>query len=252
MGGGRRIRDSAGERIAHQSGVSCFAQYTVVDRGSIVPIDRSIPLADAAVFGCAVMTGVGAVINTARIRAGDSVAIVGLGGVGLNGLLGALLAGAETVVAIDLDERKLALAKQLGASHAVNAGSADHVEQVRDLTAGGVDYAIELAGQVKAMETAYAVTRRGGEVVTAGLSPAGAKFSFEHSQLVSDEKSIRGSYMGSCAPVRDIPRFISFYKQGRLPVDRLIDGYVGFADINAGFDRLASGSTLRQILKPNG
>ena len=198
------------------------------------------------------MTGVGAVINTARIRAGDSVAIVGLGGVGLSGLMGAIMAGAETIIAIDIDERKLALAKQLGATHAINAATAGHVDEIRQISAGGVDYAIELAGAVSALQTAYAVTRRGGEVVTAGLSPAGAQFSFEHAQLVSDEKAIRGSYMGSCAPVRDIPRFISLYKQGRLPVDRLIDGYVGFDEINEGFDNLASGSTLRQILKPNG
>ncbi len=252
MGGGRRIRDASGEMVAHQAGVSCFAEYAVLDRGSIVKIDKDFSLADAAVFGCAVMTGAGAVINTARILPGDTVAIIGLGGVGLSGVMGAALAGAEAIVAIDLDDGKLQTAMGMGATHAVNARDRDCVEKVRDLTNGGVDHAVELAGSVAALRTSYQVTRRGGQVVTAGLSPAGAEFAFEHAQLVSEEKAIRGSYMGSCVPVRDIPRFISLYRQGRLPVDRLIDGYIGMDGLNAGFDRLADGAALRQILTPHG
>ena len=132
----------------------------------------------AALFGCAVVTGVGAVINTAQIQPGSTVAIVGLGGVGLSGLMGAVLAGAGRIVAIDLSDDKLGLARQLGATDTVNAKDADHVKQVRDLTNGGVDYAFDLAGTIKAMETAYLVTRWGGTTVTAGLSPIAADFSF--------------------------------------------------------------------------
>jgi alcohol dehydrogenase len=252
MSGAHRLRDADGNVLNHQSGVSCFAEYSVVDRGSIVVIDSSLPFREAAIFGCAVMTGAGAVLNTARIRAGDSVAIVGLGGVGLNGLLGAVLAGAETIVAIDLSDDKLGLARQLGATHTVNATDADHVEQVREITRGGVDYAFDLAGTIKAMETAYGCTRHGGSVITAGLSPSGAKFSFEQGDLVGQEKSIRGSYMGSCVPVRDIPRFISLYQQGRLPVDRLVDRTIGFDEVNAGFDQLQANATVRQICLPHG
>ena len=131
-----------------------------------------MPLHEAALFGCAVMTGAGAVINTARILPGDSVAIVGLGGVGLSGLLGAVLAGAEKIVAIDLSNEKLGLARQLGATHTINATDPDHVEQAHDITNGGVDFAFDLAGTIKAMETAYEVTRYGGRVVTAGVSPS--------------------------------------------------------------------------------
>lgn len=207
---------------------------------------------EAAIFGCAVMTGVGAVINTARILPGDTVAVIGLGGVGLNGVLGAKLGGAETIVAIDLSDDKLGLARQLGATHTINANDANHVEQVRDLTNGGVDYAIDLAGAIPAMETAYGVTRYGGTVVTAGLSPSTAEFSFIQSNLVSEEKSIKGSYMGGCVPVRDIPRFISLYRQGRLPVDRLLSQRVGFDQINEGFDLLQQNATVRQILMPHG
>ena len=158
MAGGSRLRDSDGGLLNHQAGVSCFAEYSVVDRGSVVVIDKSLPLHEAAIFGCAVMTGAGAVMNTARIRVGDSVAIVGLGGVGLNGLLGACLAGAETIIAVDLSDAKLGLARQLGATHTVNASDPDHVQQVRDLSKGGVDFAFDLAGTIKAMETAYACT----------------------------------------------------------------------------------------------
>jgi len=252
LGGGRRFSRTDGERIAHQSGVSCMAEYTVVDRGSCVVVDRSMPLDEAALFGCAVMTGVGAVTNTAQIRAGDTVAIVGLGGVGLNGLLGAKLAGAERIVAIDIADAKLGLARQLGATDTFNATDPECVQAVRDATNGGVDWAFELAGTIKAMETAYAVTRAGGTTVTAGLSPTAASFAFQQGMLVGEERTIKGSYMGSCVPVRDIPRFISLYQQGRLPVDRLISSRVGFDDLNEAFDRLQQAATVRQILVPNG
>ena len=241
-----------GKPVNHHSGVSCFAEYAVVDRGSIVVIDKSLPLDIAALFGCAVVTGVGAVVNTAQIQPGSTVAIVGLGGVGLSGLLGAVLAGAGRIVAIDLSDDKLGLARQLGATDTVNARDADHVKQVRDLTNGGVDYAFDLAGTIKAMETAYLVTRWGGTTVTAGLSPIAADFSFKQSQLVSEEKTIKGSYMGSCVPVRDIPRFIALYQQGKLPVDRMVSKRIGFDELNEGFDRLQDVATVRQILVPHG
>ncbi len=250
MSGERRLKLN-GDYIAHHTGISCMAEYAVVDRGTCVVVDRRIDIEEAAIFGCAVMTGAGAVINTARVRAGDSVAIIGLGGVGLNGLLGAKLAGAGQIIAVDLEDSKLGLARQLGATHTVNARDADHIEQIRDISNGGVDFAIELAGTIKAMETAWNSIRYGGAVVTAGLSPAAADFSFNQSELVAQEKSILGSYMGSCVPVRDIPRFIDLYMQGRMPVDRLIDRKIGFGEINAGFDKLQDVAAVRQILAPH-
>lgn len=251
MGGGRRLKDAKGEALAHHSGVSCFAEYAVIDRGSCVRVDSDIPLETAAIFGCAVMTGVGAVLNTARIRAGDTVAVIGLGGVGLNGLLGAKVAGAGAIIAIDLNDERLGLARQLGATHTFNAADPSLTEQVRDLTGGGVDFAFDFAGVVPALETGYSLLRTGGELVIAGLAPADSTFSFSPPQLVSDEKAIRGSYMGGCVPVRDIPRFIDLYRQGRLPIDALISRSVGFESINEGFDRLADGSAIRQILTPH-
>jgi alcohol dehydrogenase len=252
MAGGSRITSLNGERVGHHSGLSCMSEYVVVDRGSVVVVDRGLPLADAALFGCAVMTGVGAVINTARIRPGDTVAIVGLGGVGLSGVLGARLAGAETIIAIDREPAKLEVAASVGATHMVCARDADCVEQVRELTGGGVDYAFDQAGTTDSMALAYPMVRYGGTVVVTGLPPVKAKFSVDQSDLVSQEKSIRGSFQGSCVPVRDIPRFIRLYQEGRLPVNRLIDGHIGFDQVNAGFDKLQDVKAIRQILTPHG
>ena len=252
MAGGSRITSVNGEKVGHHGGVSCMAEYMVVDRGTAVVIDRAMPLVDAALFGCAVMTGVGAVINTARIRPGDSVAVLGLGGVGLSGVLGARLAGAETIVAIDREPARLETALSLGATPAICERVGNCVEQVRDLTGGGVDYAFELSGGAEAMKTAYGVVQYGGTVVICGLPPANASFSINQCDLVGQEKSIRGSYMGSCVPVRDIPRFMRLYSEGRLPVNRLIDGYIGFDELNAGFDKLQDLKAIRQLLAPNG
>lgn len=252
LSGGSRITDAGGATLRHQAGVSCFAEYAVVHRGSVVVIDPELPLTEAAVFGCAVMTGVGAVVNTANLRAGESVAVYGLGGVGLSGIMGARVAGAGTIVAVDIEEAKLDKARTLGATHCFNARDPDLDAKVREATAGGVDCALDFAGAIPALQSAYAVTVRGGRVVTAGLAPFGAQFAFEQGDLVSNEKQICGCYMGSCVPVRDLPRFVKLYRSGALPVDALIDSIIGFDELNAGFDRLAQGSALRQILAPHG
>lgn len=248
--GSRRIHQ--GDKIInHSSGLSLFAQYAVVARRSIVKIDRDIPLELAAVFGCAVMTGAGAVFNTARTRPGDNIGIVGLGGVGMNALLAAVAAGAERIVAVDTNPEKLALARQWGATDTFLATESDCAEQVRAATDGGLDAVVEAAGVGAAMTLAYGMTGRGGCVVCAGLPGSDVRFSYLHSELVSSEREIRGSYMGSCVAERDIPMLLRLYQRGKLPVDRLRSGDVKLAEINAGFDRLAEGSVLRQILRPH-
>ncbi|MEN0073225.1 MAG: zinc-dependent alcohol dehydrogenase family protein [Paracraurococcus sp.] len=251
LSGAKRIRRLNGERINHGSGLSLFAQYAVVGRRSAVKIDPGIPLEDAAIFGCAVMTGAGAVLNTAGMQAGDTIAVVGLGGVGMNALFAAVAGGAERIIAVDANPEKLGLARQWGATDTFLATEPDCAEQVRAATDGGVDTVIETAGNIRAMELAYAITARGGSVVSAGLPAQGANFSYMHSGLVSDEKSIRGSYMGSCIAERDIPRFLGLYKRGKLPVGSLKSGFLPLSEINAGFDRLADGNVLRQVLRPN-
>jgi alcohol dehydrogenase len=229
-------------------GVSAFAQYATVSRRSLIKIEIDLPFDEAALFGCAVLTGVGAVLNTARVTPGSTVAVIGLGGVGLASVLGAILAGARRIVAIDLAEDKLKLAKNLGATETYNAASPDCAEQVRAATEGGVEFAFELAGSVKAMELAYKITCRGGTTVTAGLPPPTHTFSVPQVNLVGEERTIKGSYIGTSVPVRDIPRYIALYKQGRLPINRLLSGRLKLEDINLGFDRLAEGRAIRQVV----
>lgn len=190
----------------HHTGVSCFAEYAVVSRRSCVKINGDLSHAEAALFGCAVLTGVGAVINTAKLQAGSTAAVLGLGGVGLNALLAAVASGARDVVAIDLNDDKLKLARDLGATLTVNASDPDAAEQIRSATSGGVEFAFEMAGSVKAMELAYRITRRGGTTITAGLPNPEHRFSLSPVSLVAEERSLRGSYIGSSVPVRDIPR----------------------------------------------
>jgi alcohol dehydrogenase len=247
LSGERRLRQD-GAPLNHHLGCSVFAEYATVSRRSLVRIDPEVPLDEAALFGCAVLTGVGAVVNTAQVRVGASVAVVGLGGVGLAALIGAQAAGARQIIAVDLSDAKLEQARQLGATHTVNAGDAAAREQIRELSAGGVEYAFEFAGSIRALELAYAITRRGGTTVTAGLPPAGASFGLSAVSLVAEERTLKGSYIGTCVPSRDIPRYIALYRQGRLPVDRLLTGRLRLADINEGFDLLHEGKAIRQVV----
>jgi len=250
LGGPRRITMD-GQPVHHHVGVSCFSEMAVVSRRSCVKLDLSeaeISDAEAALFGCAVLTGAGAVINTARVQAGSSVAVLGLGGVGFSALLAAAASGARELVAIDLNDDKLALARELGATATVNAGAADAADEVRALTRGGVDYAFEMAGAIAAMELAWRITRRGGSTVSAGLPHPDKRFQLPPVQLVAEERTLRGSYIGSAVPARDIPRYIDLYRRGKLPVNRLMGERLTLNDINRGFDRLASGSAMRDVV----
>ena len=252
LAGGRRIHDAAGA-LHHHLGCSAFAAHAVVSRRSLVKVDRDLPFEHAALFGCAVLTGVGAVVNTAQVRAGQSVAVIGLGGVGLSSVLGALAAGAGPVIAVDLSEDKLALARSLGPVQTVNAADPDAVEQVRALAGGtgaggGADFVFEMAGSAAALDAAWRMTRRGGTTVTAGLPPPQAALAVNIVQLVAEERTLKGSYIGACVPSRDIPRYVALFRQGRLPVDRLLSGVIALADINAAFDDLAEGRTVRTVV----
>ncbi|MDA0237349.1 MAG: zinc-dependent alcohol dehydrogenase family protein [Proteobacteria bacterium] len=247
LGGGIRLSQN-GEPIYHHVGVSAFAEYCVVNRGSLIKIDKSLPFNEAALFGCAVLTGVGAALNTAGVFPGATVGVVGLGGVGLNTLLGAKVAGASQIIAIDVHDDKLDIAKRLGATATVNAKDDKAIEKVKELTQGGVNFGFEMAGSVQAMELAYRITRRGGTTVTAGLPHPKARWELQHVNLTAEERTVKGSYMGSCVPTRDVPRYIDLYKRGMLPVDQLLSDHIKIEDINEGFDRLQSGHTVRQII----
>lgn len=247
LSGERRWQEPPAE-LNHHLGVSAFAEYTVVSARSAVKIDPALPPEIAALFGCAVMTGVGAVVNTAKVAPGESVAILGLGGVGLAALVGARAAGANPLVAVDVLPGKLDLARELGATHTVLAGpGVDVAAAIREAT-GGVQYAIETVGHEQVLMQAYAATRRGGTTITVGLPHPSKQFSVPAVSLVAEERTVKGSYMGSCVPSRDIPRFVALYRAGLLPVDRLLTHTLKLEDINEAFDRLKSGEAVRQVV----
>ncbi|MEX3714988.1 zinc-dependent alcohol dehydrogenase family protein [Cytobacillus horneckiae] len=231
LNGERRLH-AGHEYIYHHVGVCAFSDYVVVSEHSLVKVDPDIPFEKVALFGCAVLTGVGAVVNTANVRMGSSVAVVGLGGVGLSALLGAVASGARDIIAVDINPEKLHFAKELGATHIFNSKDKDCIERIKEITSGGVEYTFETAGAVPAMKVAYKITRRGGTTVTTGLPHPEHEFSFPQVTLTAEERVLKGSYLGSCVPSRDIPRFIELYKQGRLPVDRLLSGMIPLEEIN--------------------
>lgn len=248
LGDGIRLFDQQHQQIHHHMGVSGFAEYAVVSRKSVVSIDKSLPYDIAALFGCAVMTGVGAVINTAKIMLGQTVLITGLGGVGFSALLGALAGGASKVIVADINKEKLAKALELGAHEAIDSSHENALEKIKDITHGGVDIGLEFAGVVQALEFTYNATARGGKTVTAGLPHPSKLMQLSVTKLVAEERTLQGSYIGSCIPARDIPAYISLYQSGRLPVDKLMTHKLSLNDINEGFERLAKGEAIRQII----
>jgi len=217
----------------------------------LVVVDAGVPHQIAALFGCAVLAGVGAVVNTGGLRAGQSVAVIGLGGVGMAALIGAVSAGGAEVVAVDLSADKLRLARELGATRTFRADEAP-AEQIRAATAGGVDLAVETAGVITALEIAYEATRRGGTTVTASLPHPSATWPISPARLVAEERTLKGSYLGSSVPMRDIPRYLRLWRAGRLPIDRILGEQFTLADINVALDRLEQGEALRQVVMMDG
>lgn len=248
IGGGVRLH-AGDEKIGHHVGVSAFSEYAVVSQNTLVKVNEDLSFEKLALFGCAVITGVGAVVNTAKVQLGSTVAVIGLGGIGLSALLGAIAAGAREVIAIDINDKKLEQAKSLGATAVFNSKEADVIDQVKAYTSGGVDYAFETAGVVQAMDVAYGVTKRGGTTTTTGLPHPQHQFSFPYVTLTAEEKTLKGSYVGSCVPLRDIPNYIQMMKTGKLPVDKLLSNIISLDEINEGFDLLATGDNSRIIIK---
>jgi len=240
-----------GEELKHFLGVSCFAERTVVPEQGVVPIPKDVPMEVAALTGCAVMTGVGAVMNTARVTPGAAVLVVGAGGVGLNCVMGAALVGAHPIIVADLVDAKLETAMDFGATHTVNAGTQDLVEGVRELTNGeGVDYSFEAIGNPKAMAQAFQALRRGGVATAVGIAPTGSEVSVSAGELVYQEKTLKGSYYGSTRPQADMPRLLQLFRSGKLPIDRLISRRYSLDQVNEAYDALLAGEVARSVLIP--
>ena len=249
LNGGRRLHDACGNDVHHHLGVSAFASHVVVDRRSAVKVDKDIPAEIAALFGCAVLTGAGAVVNSAAVRPGENVLIYGLGGVGLSALLAARASGAGVLAAIDPSPEKRALATGLGAIAIDPADSADLASVFPE---GGADVVIETVGKAVVLKAAYAAARRGGRIVTVGLPNPAETFDIPAVSLVADGKTLIGSYMGSAIPSRDIPRYIAMWRGGRLPVEKLLTSISPLSEINTLLDLMADGSAIRQVMVPTG
>jgi alcohol dehydrogenase len=247
--GARRFQHRDGRQLFHHLGVSGFSQFTVAARESLVKIDSTVPLEIAVLFGCAVMTGVGAVVNTAKVSPGTSVAVFGLGGVGLSAIMGARVAGATPIIAVDRLPAKLELARRCGATHVVDASQMDAVAAVRELSNGGVETAIEAVGHEQVIAQAYGATRRGGKTVAIGLPHPSRQLTIPAVTLIAEERQLLGCYMGSCIPQRDIPRFINLYRAGQLPVELLKSREIKLEQVNESFDALDRGEVARQVIR---
>jgi NDMA-dependent alcohol dehydrogenase len=238
-----------GRPVHHYSFLSTFAERSVVPEASCVRIRPDAPMPVAALVGCAVMTGIGAVVNRARVAPGGSVAIFGAGGVGLSAVMGAALAGAGLVAVIDPVADRRALALELGATHAIDPADGDPSAAVRELTGGrGADYAFEASGSRGLAAVAYAAARRGGTVVCIGIPPAGATVELAGADLVRDEKIVTGSLYGSCRPHTDMPMVIDLHMSGRLPLDRLLGGTYRLEEIDRAFADMLAGVGARTLI----
>ena len=247
--GGVRFQKANEGRVHHHSGVAGYSQFSVVARESIVKIEPDLPMETAVLFGCAIMTGVGAVVNTAKVAAGTSVAVFGMGGVGLSTVMGAKAVGAWPIIAVDRLASKESLAKQCGATHFVNASACDAVAAIRDLTHGGAETAFEAVGDERVIAQAFGATRRGGRTVCIGLPHPDKMLSVPALAFAAEERVLMGSYMGSCVPQRDIPRFIAMYRAGLLSVDLLRSREIRLDEVNEAFDLLDRGEVARQVIR---
>lgn len=243
-----RIRCN-GSKIHQYGQLSGFAESMLIHEHACVVIPKEIPLRLAAIIGCGVATGLGAVFNTARVEPGASVVVTGVGGVGLNSIQGARIAGASTIVAVDVLADNLKLAERLGATHLVNASNVNAVEAVRDITKGGADYVIETSGSAKVAETSFEMLGEGSVLTLVGLPAHGTKISFDMTRFIPSEMSVRGCHVGSLRPRIDLPRYCQMYLTGALDLESLVTESYSLANINEGFDRLMKGTKGRGIVE---
>jgi Zn-dependent alcohol dehydrogenase len=248
--GGTRL-SVGGAAVHHLMGASCFAERAVVSEESLIVIDDDIPSEVAAIVGCAVVTGVGAVLNHVEEGAGSSVVVIGAGGLGLSAVLGAGLVGASRIVVADLVDERLEMAKQLGATHVVRSDRDDLAQCVHDITGGGARYVIDTTGHPGAIRSGFDALRPGGTAVLVGLGTASAEVQLPLNQVVQGEKRVVGSLYGSANTPVQIPRILDLYRSGRLPLDRLVDRTFSLEEVNAAVEYLRDGAVGRLVLLPS-
>ncbi len=236
-----------GETVNQFLHLSSFAEKMLVHEQALVKIRPEMPFDKAALIGCGVTTGLGAVFRTAKVEPGSSVAVIGAGGIGLAAIQGARIAGANKIIAIDMLDSKLELAQQMGATHIVNAGKEDAVAKVKEITEGGVHYSFEAVGMKETAEQSFQMLRPGGQATVIGMIPVGTKIELHGPELLS-EKTLTGSNMGSNQFRTDMPRFVDMYLDGRLMLDEMVSAHIKLEDINAGFDEMKKGSVARSVI----
>ncbi|MBF3851475.1 Zn-dependent alcohol dehydrogenase [Burkholderia pseudomallei] len=245
---GPRLR-LRGTPVTPVFGTSAFAEFTLVHENQLVKVPKSLPFPQAAILGCGTVTGAGAAINTARVRPGDTVAVIGIGGVGLNVIAGAKLAGAARIVAIDTQPMKEALALKFGATDFLNASEKNSVDAVIALTAGGVDHAFEVIGLKSTSEQALKMVRKGGKVYLIGVHKPGSPINVDVvTDLISNQVTIKGVYMGSTNIKRDIPMYADLYLSGRFNLDDLISQEINISEINEAYELLKHGTIARSVI----
>ncbi len=241
-----------GQPMMQFAGMSAFAEKQLVSDKACVKIPDGVPMEVAALVGCSVMTGVGAVTNTVKLQVGQTVAVVGCGGVGLNIIQGAKLAGASRIIAVDLMESKLAAAKEFGATDIVDASSGDAVAQVQAMTGGGVDYAFEAIGLMKTAQQCWEMAARGGQAVIVGMLPLMEQLTLSNAGMsFLGEKGIVGSFYGSTRQTYDMPWLMELYRQKRLKIDELISRRYELGQINEAYEALKGGEVNRSVIMFN-
>ena len=249
LDGTYRLHNGSGDGILQMARIATMSEYMVVPQQNLVKIGKNYALEKAALVGCGVTTGVGAVLNTAKVEPGSTVAVIGTGGVGLNAIQGAVLAQAEQIIAVDIAEKKLDFAKSFGATDVVNAATCDPVEAVHELTDGlGVDYAFEVIGNPKTIVQAYRMVRAAGMAVIVGMAHHEMDVSIPAQHLVSTERQLIGSFYGSCHPRVDMPKLLKLYTEGKLKLDELITRHYRLEQINEAFADMEAGENARGII----
>jgi Zn-dependent alcohol dehydrogenase len=248
--GTTRLRRAGGDRVHHLMGVSCFAEYAVVSERAVVPVPADVPPEVAAITGCAVITGVGTVLNAVGRCAGQGLAVFGAGGVGLSVVMGAVLAGAYPIVAVDVVAERLDAAVRLGATHVIDAGHEDVAGALAAIRPDGLDWAVEAIGRPETLRQAFEALCPGGTLVAIGLGAAGQELHLPINPLVQRERRIVGSLYGSANPLLDVPKLLELYRAGRLPIDQLVGRRYPLADVNEAFADLVGGAVGRGIIVP--
>ena len=243
------LHDQNRKPIVHGLRTGAFAEHMVVDQSQAVAIPKDVPLDSASLIACGVLTGLGAVVNTAGVNAGSSVVIIGSGGVGLNSIQGARLAGASPIIAVDIEAAKLNAAREFGATHTINAKGEDVAERVKAITGGRkADWVFVTVGVRGAAEQAVSLMKRNGATVLVGMPPSGVVATIDPGWLAADGQRILGSKMGSARPAIDVPMIVRLYREGRLKLDELISGRYRLESINEAIASSRSGAALRNVI----